>query len=159
MYSCGLSEHLDRFQFVGNIESVTDQTRELLQTVSLWETHGKHYIRDASYTGPYSRAVCQLRANTNTSLQNIGFQQKNDMDASATGDTAWGHSKGSSWKMSQYYTSEMLKLVREELYADDYKIWKLLRDNEGKMSSGKILASQLSENCAIDSYGENAASL
>lgn len=59
----------------------------------------------------------------------------------------YAHSKGSKGKMEEFYTPELLEKVQEELYADDYKLWKLVDGNGKKMSKGRELASRLSGKC------------
>ena len=78
----------------------------------------------------------------------VGFQQKDivSLTSSSAGETAYGHAKGSKDKMERFYTPELLKKV-QELYPNDYKLWKLVNDNGTKLSQGKELMSQLSSKC------------
>ena len=38
IYSCGMSERLDRFDFIADLHNTADQTRELLSHVGIWES-------------------------------------------------------------------------------------------------------------------------
>ena len=143
IFSCGLSERLDRFQYVGNIDHVADQTRELLESVGLWESHGKRFING----GVKKWHMCSIKSHPLNETLHIGFQQKDEIRNSLASNTAYGHSKGSKNKMDEYYTPELLKKVREELYANDYKVYQLLKEKE-TLSSGKEIAAQLSTRCA-----------
>eukprot|EP01082_Thalassiosira_pseudonana_P005792 g5369.t1 g5369 contig2:410914-411488(-) len=129
IYSCGLSERLDRFNFIGDIHNTHDQTRELLQKVGLWESHGKYFIN-----GGIDRE------------DNKKLHQKDEVLNVTAANTSYGHSKGSKSKIEEYYTQEMLQLVREKLYPDDHKLYQLLAGKK-ELSTGKELASQLSSKC------------
>ena len=59
----------------------------------------------------------------------------------------YGHAKGSKDKLEKYFTAELRKKVEEELYRDDYKLWKLVSANGDRLSIGKELLPQLSSNC------------
>lgn len=86
-----------------------------------------------------------------TTSVHVGFQQKDTVSptssSAAAGETAYGHAKGSKDKMERFYTPELLRKVQEELYPNDYKLWKLVNDNGKKLSKGKELMSQLSSKC------------
>ncbi len=149
MYSCGMSERLDRFQFIGDIERNAEHTRELLQHVGLWESHGEHFVNGGIKVANHK---CSMKPILSDDLtldkmpRHIGFQQ-NDVYRNVTAhNTAYGHSRGSKTKMDQFYTPELLTYLREELYATDYKLWKLVKRNNG-LSDGKMLAAQLSPKC------------
>ena len=42
-FSCGMSEQLSRFDFIGTLDNLEEQSRELLQRVNLWNDYGQHY--------------------------------------------------------------------------------------------------------------------
>jgi hypothetical protein len=143
VYSCGMSERLDRFQYVGSIENIAEQTKELLQQVGLWESHGKHFINKGTSTGLHK--VCAILPSK--SSRHVGFQQPDKTKNISAADTTYGHSKGASKKKDLYFTPEMTEKVQNEMYADDYKLWKLVSASE-KLSTGKELAAQLSSQCS-----------
>merc|ERR1712127_1001190 len=58
VYSCGMSERLDRFQFIGDISNAAEQTRELLDHVGLWDSHGKHFINGGVHVG--RKGMCNI---------------------------------------------------------------------------------------------------
>ena len=49
--------------------------------------------------------------------------------------------------MKEYFNSELLEKVHKNLYADDYKLWKLVSGNGSRLSKGKDLMSKLSSKC------------
>jgi hypothetical protein len=55
------------------------------------------------------------------------------------------HSTQSQSKLDMYYTEELLDTVKR-LYANDYKIWNLIKDEE-ELVSGSELAMKLSPMC------------
>ena len=61
------------------------------------------------------------------------------------------HSTSSQSKLDQYYTEELRAIVKR-LYANDYKLWNLVKDEE-ELMSGRDLAMKLSSTCS-----ENAVS-
>eukprot|EP01083_Nonionella_stella_P248263 859751_1 len=150
VYSCGLSERLDRFQFIGNLENAADLTRELLGHVGLWESHGKHFISGGKRQDGkiMKNSMCNVMSHPINYTTNVGFQQRDEVSDSSAANTVYGHSKGSKSKMEEYFTPELLKKVQEELYAEDYKLWKLVSANIKELSKGKELASHLSSDCA-----------
>jgi hypothetical protein len=90
--------------------------------------------------------LCQLKSYPHNHTEHLGFQQKDEERNTTAANTAYGHSKNSYSKLDKYYTPKLLKLVREKLYADDYRLYNLLR--EKKLTDGKQLAMQLSgDNC------------
>ena len=145
MYSCGLSERLDRFQFVGDLHYAADHTRELLSNVGLWESHGRHFINGGVQVG--RNPWCTISSHPANHTFHVGFQQKEEVSNSTAAQVVYGHAKGSKGKMETYFTPELLEKVQEELYADDYKLWKLVNDNGQKLSKGKELMPQLSRKC------------
>jgi hypothetical protein len=139
VFSCGLSERIDRFQYIGDIEYAADQSKELLSHVDMWESYGKHFINGGVQHGrsPY----CNLASHPANHTEHVGFQQKDDVD------TNYAHAKKSKEKMDIYYTPELLRKVNEVLYPHDYKLWMLVNGNGNKLSNGDVLMSKLSSKC------------
>jgi len=149
VYSCGMSERLDRFQFIGDIENTAEHSRELLQHVGLWEPHGKLFVNDGVKVASHKCSMKPIFSDDlslNDKPRHLGFQQRDVYRNATAQNTAYGHSRGSKNKMDQYYSPELLKYLREELYATDYKLWKLVHEKKG-LSDGKMLAAQLSSKC------------
>lgn len=140
--SCGLYSHLDRFQFVGDINNAPDHTKELLQSVGLWETHGKYFING----GSGKKGMCSLKSHPYNHTKHVGFQQRDEERNASAANTAYGHSKNSQSKLAEYYSPELLELVREKLYADDHKLYKFFTQNK-EPANGKELAMKLSSSC------------
>ena len=145
VYSCGMSERIDRMDFIGDLHTVAEQTRELLSLVGMWESHGKHFIHGGVKVG--ADPWCNIVSHPYNHTVHVGFQQKDEISNSSAGQTVYQHAKGSASKMNTFYTPELLKKVEEELYPDDYKLWKLVNDNGSKLSRGKDLMSKLSSKC------------
>ena len=143
VYSCGMSERLDRFDFIGTLDEVADQTRELLTHVGMWESHGKKFINGGQQIlrSPW----CGIGSHPHNHTVNVGFQQKDE--SSNRTALVYEHAKNSKEKLDSFYSPELLKKVQEELFADDYKLWKLVHDNGNKLSRGKDLMSKLSSKC------------
>ena len=146
VYSCGISERLDRFDFIGDLHSAAEHTHELLEHVGLWESHGKHYINGGRKIGwnPW----CNIASHPANHTAHLGFNQKDEVKNATTLDAVYGHSKGSKSKIEKYFTPNLLKRVEQELYADDHKLWKLVNANGNKLSRGKDLMAQISSKCA-----------
>jgi len=143
VYSCGMSERLDRFDFIGTLDEVAYQTRELLTHVGMWESHGKKFINGGQQIlrSPW----CGIGSHPHNHSINVGFQQKDESSNKTT--LVYEHAKNSKEKLDSFYSPELLKKVQEELFADDYKLWKLVHDNGNKLSRGKDLMSKLSSKC------------
>jgi len=150
VYSCGMSERLDRFRFIGDIHHSADQTRELLSHVGLWDSHGKHFINGGLFVDASGSAKqdCSWMSHPSSHTNHVGFQQRDEVSNSSAAETTYGHAQGSKGKMEKYYTPELLKRVQEELYPEDYTLWKLVSANGKHLSNGKELMTQLSSKCA-----------
>eukprot|EP00581_Thalassiosira_minuscula_P009972 CAMPEP_0183710196 /NCGR_PEP_ID=MMETSP0737-20130205/5998_1 /TAXON_ID=385413 /ORGANISM="Thalassiosira miniscula, Strain CCMP1093" /LENGTH=490 /DNA_ID=CAMNT_0025938421 /DNA_START=68 /DNA_END=1540 /DNA_ORIENTATION=+ len=146
VYSCGMSERIDRFQFIGDIHNAADQTRELLDHVGLWESHGKYFIHGGRNMG--SNPWCHYASHpyNHTTTRHLGFQQKDEVKNASAAKVAYKHATGSKSKLEEYYTPELLEKVHE-FYADDFKLWKLVGANGDRLSRGKDLAHGLSSQC------------
>ncbi|KAL7555055.1 hypothetical protein ACHAWF_018671 [Thalassiosira exigua] len=149
VYSCGLSERLDRFQFIGELGNVEAHTKELLQHVGLWDSHRKHFINGGVKVG--RNPWCNIQSHPVNGTQHVGFQQKDEVSNATGAKNEYGHIKNSRKKMDRFYTPELLNRVQEELYADDQKLWKLV-SNGNKLSRGKELMPKLSSRCSDPSF-------
>jgi hypothetical protein len=135
-----MSERIDRFSYIGDIEYAADQTRELLSHIGLWDSHGKHFINGGVKIGRSN--YCNLASHPlNHTAAHVGFQQSDGPN------TAYSHAKKSKEKMDKFYTPALLRKVNEVLYPDDYKLWKLVSANGNKLSKGEDLMSKLSSKC------------
>ena len=134
-----MSERIDRFKYIGDIEYAADQTRELLSHVGLWDSHGKHFINGGVKIG--RSEYCNLASHSLNHTAHVGFQQNDGAD------TVYSHAKKSKEKMEKFYTPELLRKVNEVLYPDDYKLWNLVSANGNTLSRGKDLMPKLSGKC------------
>ncbi|KAL7487135.1 hypothetical protein ACHAW6_012736 [Cyclotella cf. meneghiniana] len=151
-FSCGLSEFLPRFTFVGSLDHIESQSRRILQHVGLWEDYGRWYHwhthkKDAEGgrcgSSPPSLAVGEPLFGFQQTPRESGGRRLNDTLRAS--DTGYGHATDSRSKMNAYYRSaDMLDKVKR-LYEQDYKLWELV--NEEELHSGKELAMKLSEVC------------
>lgn len=140
-YSCGLSERLDRFDYIGDLQNIHNQTKELLEAVGLWGSYGSKFING----GREERHMCRIKSHPHDATHHVGFQQRTATNETAA-NTAYGHSKGSNKKMDEYFSPELLKKVREEMYSSDWALWKLVNE-KNELSNGRELASRLSSQC------------
>ena len=157
-FNCGLSEFLPRFKFIGSLNRVEHQAKQILQHVGLWESYGRYYHEEKSFV-PHSSCIVpppELKVGDMLS----GFQQqqrrmtKKDkmVPTKEQGTMKFAHhSTQSQSKVDEYYTEE-LKAIVKRLYANDYKVWNLIKDEE-ELMSGRELAMKLSSTC-----NENAIS-
>ncbi|KAL7550094.1 hypothetical protein ACHAWF_013323 [Thalassiosira exigua] len=145
VYSCGISERLDRFQFIGELGKIGDHTKELLQHVGLWDSHGKHFINGGVRVG--GNKYCNIQSHPANSTRHVGFQQKDKMSNATAAETEYGHTTNSQKNLEQFYTPELLRMVQDDLYPYDYKLWKLVSDGK-KLSQGKELMLKLSPRCS-----------
>jgi hypothetical protein len=153
VWSCGLWELLPHFEFVGAMnEQVDTATKALLQAVGLWESHGKHYRTGIS--GPGQQA-CALHPPLPLAEgeEALGFQQRAAVNKKKSSDSdhgnMYGHSKHSKTKLQQYYTEELMTLVKE-LYASDYLLWNALQEHgRDGWATGKELAAALNPSCKL----------
>lgn len=145
VYSCGLSERLDRFQFIGELHQAAEHTQELLGHVGLWESHGRHFLHGGVQAG--RSPWCNIRSHPAGGVRHVGFQQRDVGTNTSAAQVAYGHTKGARDRMARYFTPDLLRTVREDLYPEDYALWQLVKDNGEKLSKGTELAAQLSKQC------------
>lgn len=148
-YSCGLSEFLPRFSFVGSLDRIEEQARALLQEVGLWDNYGKYYHRIINTDGITS-GICSLSPPVlRVEDELFGFLQ---LPRETNGTEESGsyrhshHSTGSQSKLDEYYTPELRSIVEEDLYQMDMKLWKLI-ENEENLVRGSELALKISGQC------------
>lgn len=136
---------MDRFQFVGDLRHAAEHTRELLSHVGLWDSHGSRFINGGARLG--RSPWCGVGSHPHNHTRHVGFNQKDEATNSSAARLTYEHSQGSAERMERYYTPELLRRVREELYADDHDLWRLVSGNGAKLSRGKELAPRLSKKC------------
>ena len=146
--NCGLSEFLPRFQFIGSLDRIGYQSKKILQHVGLWESYGR-----------YHDSASMSEAGAPTDLRNScvvppprlwigdklsGFQQQGrrniikDEKKREESIKFSHHSTQSQSKLDMYYTEELLDTVKR-LYANDYKIWNLIKDEEELVSGSELV--------------------
>ena len=140
-FSCGLSEYINRFSFLGTLDKIEHQSRQLLKAVGLWEIYGKYYHWDINEKDRVGIPPPQLISGDKL----IGFQQRPRTAENETGKHSH-HSTHSRSKLSEYYTDDLLHVVKR-IYSRDYELWNLLK-GQPEMSSGSELAVKLSPHCA-----------
>lgn len=154
--NCGLSEFLPRFQFIGSLERIGYQSKKILQHVGLWESYGRYYHEDsASMTEAgaptdlrNSCVVSPPRLRIGEKLSGFQHQGRHTMKEEKKKKESIKfshHSTQSQSKLDMYYTEELLDTVKR-LYANDYKIWDLIKDEE-ELVGGSELAMKLSPMC------------
>ena len=141
VYSCGISELLPYFDFVGSISEAANHSKALLQMVGLWDSHGMHYISEQGAKG------CDVPPPDPESPQqgifHAGFQQK-DL---AKQDT---HTTNSKSKLDLFYNTPQLLDTVKRIYKDDYTLWNALTQQPGRdWVRGSTLAKQLNPDCQI----------
>lgn len=153
-FNCGLSEFLPRFKFIGSLGRIEHQSKQILQHVSLWESYGRYYHEDKNVLPAEARHSCVVpppELEIGDMLTGFLQQQqiKKKKPATAKDQDAMKlfshHSTQSQTKLDKYYTEELLEVVHR-LYANDYKVWNLTKDEEDLVSGSK-LAMKLSSTC------------
>ncbi len=156
-FNCGLSEFLPRFKFIGSLGRIEHQSKQILQHVGLWESYGRYYHEEKSAIPDKVRSSCvvpppELKVgDTLTGFQqqqqrNNNKKKKETAKTKDQGDMKFSHhSTQSQSKLDKYYTEELFQVVRR-LYANDYKVWNLIKDEE-HLVSGSELAMKLSSTC------------
>lgn len=167
-WSCGMSEKIDRFDFIGSLDHTEQHSRALLERVGLWESYGKYYRNgNSKRTAKWQSCVALFPLqdefeSTPLSLRHVGFQQRKHIldhnDSSGkrkkrnlkkgANETQlhWdsiGHAKGASTKMKQYYTPELHRKLEDKLLKADYQVWKFLDNEKGDWVSGKDILPHL----------------
>jgi hypothetical protein len=134
---CGLDFLLPHFDFVGNFNFVSQQTKLLLERVGLWNDYGSKFD-DGS--GDYKVGhLCSKRLKTfgdpgyNSSRVVYGFNQR---------EITGLHATNAKEKLAKYYTPSLLERVRKA-YALDFAIFDEIQsraeDNVYSVASGKDL--------------------
>eukprot|EP00536_Pseudo-nitzschia_multiseries_P005460 jgi/Psemu1/190557/e_gw1.102.22.1 len=159
-WGCGISEKIDRFDFIGTMNNIANHTKALLEKVNLWESHGKFYrYTKSERTSETSSCVALFALQDELDripphLQHVGFQQQqislnqNHIESNnATGEEqkSWdvlGHARHASKKTDKYYTPELLQRV-QDLYWADYQVWNLVNKPSGDWGSGTEILPEL----------------
>lgn len=137
-WSCGLSENVKQFDYIGTLDNAAFHTKALLQKVNMWDSFGKHYRVSEKGTTRGSASATWPPSINETSV--IGFQQQgtNDNDK---------HNQDSRKKLDQYYTPELMKKVRE-IYWMDFQLWDAVKEAEREAKvKGVDIAPKLSSEC------------
>jgi hypothetical protein len=159
VFGCGLSEKIDRFDFIGSLDHIEKHSQALLEKVGLWESHGQHYRHGTSERTTILNPCARLFPlsdefeKTPLSLRHVGFQQRSyriNADVNVTkrnrnrGENkttlfwdAIGHARSAGDKKEEYYTPELLRKVEDKLYRADFQVWDLLQKKGGDWASGK----------------------
>ena len=148
-FNCGLSEFLPRFKFIGTLDRIERQSKQILEHVGLWEPFGRFYHIERNRQTDCAVPSPELKVGDVLS----GFQQQQQRQKKLSviksqNDTTTKfshHSTQSKTKLDQYYTEELLSIVKR-LYARDYELWDLIKDEED-LVSGSELAMRLSSKC------------
>lgn len=143
-FHCGLSEFLPRFRFIGSLHRIEQQAKQILQYVGLWESYGRYYHEETSFSPQSSCAVPPPKLKVGDVLS--GFQQRTKKKDTKLDNKFAHHSTQSQSKLDEYYTEELRAIVKR-LYANDYKVWNLIKDEE-ELVSGSELAIKLSNSCS-----------
>ena len=140
-WSCGLSENIQDFDYIGTLDNAAYHTKALLDSVGLWETHGKHYR--VSKPG-WKKGNLAMTFPPSPLLPNetaVGFQQEE------SGMDTFKHNKDSHSKIDEYYTPELMKKVKE-LYWMDFQLWDALQVSKKQgLVHGKDIAKLLNPEC------------
>lgn len=146
-WSCGLSEDVKRFHYIGGLDKAAFHTKALLQKVNMWESYGKHYRVSERGKKKGTRYCTWPPAPLKPGEEAVGFQQKESSDGRG-GMDAHGHHKGSRNKLDEYYTPKLMKKVKE-LYWMDFALWDAIQEAEMKeIVSGKDIVRALDPECS-----------
>ena len=145
-WSCGLSENISKFDYIGTLDNAAIHSKALLQQVHMWETFGKHYrVTERGKHKGYHAAVTYPPDPLKPGQVAAGFQQQvmNDRQGGIT----TRHSQSSWNKMKEYYTPALLEKVKK-LYWMDFALWDAVQhaQKEGKVR-GKDIAPILNPMC------------
>jgi len=139
-WSCGLSENMKQFDYIGSLDNAAFHTKALLQQVDMWDSYGKHYRVSEKGETKGTAAATWPPPPLQPGEKAEGFQQQgtNDNDK---------HNRNSRNKLDKYYTPELMKKVRE-IYWMDFALWDALKEaeKEGKVR-GKDIVAKLNPEC------------
>lgn len=128
-WSCGLSEDLPNFGYLGTLEKAAQHTRGILESVGMWDSHGKNY-RISNETTAYPEEAVPP---PDPDIPAQGFQQRVGMTGQDGMDTI-RHSLGSHKLLKLHYTPELLQKVKE-IYWMDFALYDAIKRAE---DSGKV---------------------
>lgn len=122
---CGMDYLLPHFNFIGNLNFISDHTKLLLEKVGLWEKYGSKF--DAAKDGYSKGRLCTQAILSdgdpgyNASRSVDGFNQNG-----VSGKQRMTHTRNSKYKLDDYYTPELMAKVRQA-YAMDFQIFEELQ--------------------------------
>ena len=141
VYSCGISELLPNFDFVGSISQAANHSKALLQMVGLWDSHGMYYITRRGARG------CAVPPPDPDSPQHRIFHTGFQQNGLAKRD---GHTTNSNSKLDLFYNTPQLLATVKRIYKGDYTLWNALTQQPGRdWVRGSTLAKQLNPDCQI----------
>jgi hypothetical protein len=142
-WSCGLSEDVQQFNYIGSLDNAGHHTKTVLKQVGLWESHGKHY--HVSKKGEKNGTASMTWPPPPLKRGEVapGFQQEqvgHEIDPLQ-------HNKGSKQKLNKYYTPELMEKVKK-LYWMDFQLWNALQEAKGSgLVCGKDIVKLLNPAC------------
>lgn len=147
-WSCGLSENLPDFDYIGTLDRAAYHSKALLQKVNLWEPFGKHYrvTERGKHKEFYGASITYPPEPLKPGQVALGFQQEASGHERFSSITT-RHSRGSSSKFNQYYTPELLEEVKK-LYWMDFALWNAVQEAQKEgLVRGKDIVSKLNPDC------------
>jgi hypothetical protein len=146
-WSCGLSEDMAKFDYIGSLDRAAYHSKALLQQTGLWESFGKHYrVTQRGKHKGFHAAVTYPPDPLKPGESALGFQQEAGDDRQAGITTR--RSQASWNKLNEYYTPELLEKVKK-LYWMDFALWDALQEaQEEGLVRGKDIVTKLNPNCA-----------
>lgn len=140
-WSCGLSDFLPRFDYVGGLDKAAFHTKALLQKVGLWEPYGKLYRVSERSEKKGNRYMTWPPEPLKDGEVALGFQQQTSHDIDL-------HSRGTKKKLDEYYSPELMAKVKK-LYWMDFALWDAVQAaGEEGIVSGKDIAPKLNPECS-----------
>ncbi|KAG7344952.1 sulfotransferase family protein [Nitzschia inconspicua] len=114
---CGLDYLLPNFDFVGNFNYISQQTKLLLEKVGLWDSYGSKF--DAAKDGYSKGGFCSQAIVSKGDLQfNATREVEGFNQGGVSGKQAFTHTRYSKYKLEKYYTPNILTKVRKAFYMD-----------------------------------------
>ncbi len=137
-YTCGMGHNLQHIDYIGGLDRADYHSKQILQQVGLWDSHGRYYQTSPSHNHTRPRAV---RPPENPVRDPPGFQQHDHTDH---------HSRGSIDLVEHYYTKQTLEKVKK-LYWMDYALWNVLQTTNATrgIDVARILNTQCDTNADI----------
>ncbi|KAG7370239.1 sulfotransferase family protein [Nitzschia inconspicua] len=123
---CGLDFLLPNFDFVGNFNYISQQTKLLLEKVGLWDRYGSKF--DAAKDGYSKGRFCSQAilsegdVDFNSTREVKGFNQDG-----VSGKQSFTHTRHSKYKLEKYYTPHLMEKVRKA-FSMDFEIFDELQE-------------------------------